>query len=728
MDVLTGPAIAAGVERRPRVSVITAAFNAAPFIGQCVESILNQSFADLEMIVVDDASTDGTGDILAQYHDPRLHLVRNDQNLGVVGARNRAISLARGEFIAPFDADDLSMPGRIARQVALLDEQPATVMVGTATFNLENGHTRPGLSLSNASPLLLRWLLHVGNPFGHSTLLYRASAVRRLEQFLDDSFRYAEDFEFCHRMMRQGELAYLNERLVFYRRHPEGVSNNHRGEMIAGSIRVLTEAYRPWFGDRAAGLAKLVIDHLFVRQTPPNRAALVALGAALSELVDAFLAANRATAAESEPVLQHAAKLWWGLVHACLRSGWPGAVRVPPPGFAAERRHGAMPAEVAMSALHGVVPFKSVIGPVLRNVARGRHSVPGPASPQLSGVTYESTDLDAARAPTLYVVVDTEAEFDWNAPFDREQTAVTAMHAIERGQAVFDEYALKPLYVVDYAIASQPDGYGPLRAIHDRGRCELGVHLHPWITPPFEEVLSTENSYAGNLPADLERRKLTTLLEAFRASFGFDPKFFKSGRYGIGPNTIALLAEHGLQVDFSIIPGRDLSQKGGPDFRAFTSAPHTVRGSPVFSVPMTRGPIGPLSGGGRLARTLENDRARRMLIPGALSRLGLLETVTLTPEGERADKQVALIKTMLRRNERMFVLHYHSPSLAAGFTPYARTAEEATTIVRRLDTVCREFFHRLGGMPGDPQDFLPIRDRTLRPDISRIVHENATLA
>ncbi|MFD1958687.1 glycosyltransferase family 2 protein [Novosphingobium panipatense] len=117
--------------RPPRVSVLLPCYNGAAYLEEAVRSILLQTFADFELIVVDDGSTDATADILARMgrRDPRLRVVRQP-NGGIVAALNTAIAHARGEYIARMDADDVSFPERFAFQVAWLDAHPATVLVG----------------------------------------------------------------------------------------------------------------------------------------------------------------------------------------------------------------------------------------------------------------------------------------------------------------------------------------------------------------------------------------------------------------------------------------------------------------------------------------------------------------------------------------------------------------------------------------------------------------------
>src|SRR5690554_1880867 len=116
--------------------------------------------------------------------------------------------------------------------------------------------------------------------------------------------------------------------------------------------------------------------------------------------------------------------------------------------------------------------------------------------------------------PQLVVVVDTEEEFDWTAEPDTAARQVTAMDYIGRAQDIFNDYGIRPCYVIDYPIASQTQGYRKLREFVDRGQCEICAHLHPWVNPPVREKLTRANTYPGNLPAPLEREKLMALRSA----------------------------------------------------------------------------------------------------------------------------------------------------------------------------------------------------------------------
>jgi hypothetical protein len=230
--------------------------------------------------------------------------------------------------------------------------------------------------------------------------------------------------------------------------------------------------------------------------------------------------------------------------------------------------------------------------PATESRANGVPAAPGrPAGPFVTGtVRFLGEDflpcaLPPDEQPSLYVVVDTEAEFDWSKPFARDLVRVSSIAAQGCAQAIFDAHGLRPVYVVDYPVAAQAEGYQPLLDIFRRGGCEIGAHLHPWTSPPFDEEVSTANSYPGNLPPAIESAKLDALLGVINRNFGIAPLFYKSGRFGIGPATIGLLVAHGIEVDFSILPGTDLSASGGPDFRALRPVPYLTAGGASLPCP-----------------------------------------------------------------------------------------------------------------------------------------------
>lgn len=315
-------------------------------------------------------------------------------------------------------------------------------------------------------------------------------------------------------------------------------------------------------------------------------------------------------------------------------------------------------------------------------------------------------EIPPERPPMLVVVVDTEAEFDWSKPFDRVSTGVSSVRLQTRAHRIYDRYGLRPTYVVDHAVASQADGYLPLRELRQSGLCEIGAHLQPWLNPPFEETLSPRNSYPCNLPADLERRKLETLTRAIEANLGVRPRIYKAGRYGLGPDTPCLLRDMGYEIDVSVVPGADLRRKHGPDFSAYSAKPAWIGAcGDILEAPLTAGFTGALRRfGPRIHAAITHPAIRPLRLPGLLARARLLDRVVLTPEGVTFAEQKRLAETLYAAGHRVFSLTYHSPSLGVGHTPYVRTESDVEAFLKRIEQFVEFFMDRLGGVPATPID------------------------
>jgi hypothetical protein len=344
----------------------------------------------------------------------------------------------------------------------------------------------------------------------------------------------------------------------------------------------------------------------------------------------------------------------------------------------------------------------------VRDPAPDRAPKPGGARIKLYDDWLDKIDIETDRPPTLHVVVDTEAEFDWNGPFRRDLLSVTAIDRVRDAQAIFDQFGIRPIYMVDYPVATDDRALEALRPILARRGAVVGAHLHPWTTPPFIEPLSVENSFAGNLDRDVEAAKLDTMLQAVAHGFHTLTPFYKAGRYGFGKNTAGLLAARGVRADFSLLPETNLARHGGPNFHHIKAGAYKVAAQELLSVTMTRVVAGSLKSLPGLGPVLDGKNAVERGVRSAFARLGWLERLTLSPEGMSAADQIRLLQKEWLQGRRVFVLHFHSPSLAPGHTPYVRTEEERRNFLFNLRDVCTFFFTTLGGLPGRPQDLLSL--------------------
>ncbi|HEX8616787.1 MAG TPA: glycosyltransferase family 2 protein, partial [Thermoanaerobaculia bacterium] len=163
----------------PAVSIVMSLYNEAPFVEEAVASILSQTFSDFELLVIDDGSTDGGADVVARIADPRIRLIRQ-QNQGLAGALNTGIRAARAEWIARHDADDLSEPGRLAAQFEAVTRRPDLVLLGTnAVMMDEEGEPLTTTAHPTDDPTIRAILFdrHLGNPFIHGSMMMRRAAL-----------------------------------------------------------------------------------------------------------------------------------------------------------------------------------------------------------------------------------------------------------------------------------------------------------------------------------------------------------------------------------------------------------------------------------------------------------------------------------------------------------------------------------------------------------------------
>lgn len=294
-------------------------------------------------------------------------------------------------------------------------------------------------------------------------------------------------------------------------------------------------------------------------------------------------------------------------------------------------------------------------------------------------------DLDAGFGTRFMLFVDTEEEFDWNAPFRRVGHGVTALAGMVRGQAFFAGAGVRPVYVTDYPVVDNDAAAALIGQWVDAGTADIGAHLHPWVNPPHVEDVNAANSYVGFLPAEVETAKLEALCQRIEQRFGRRPVAYRAGRYGVGPNSARLLEEAGFRLDSSVRSRFDYSHQHGPDFTGLPQNPYwAAPRRSLVELPLSTAFIGLLRGGGE---KLYHATRKMGPLPGALSRARMLGRVPLTPEGVPAAEAIAAIDALLEEGVRLLNFSFHSPTLEPGHTPYVRDERDRTAFYRWWDKV-----------------------------------------
>jgi glycosyltransferase involved in cell wall biosynthesis len=233
----------------PAVSVLMSVHDGARWVGAAVASVLGQTDGDLELVVIDDGSTDATPDLLAAVRDPRLTVHRQPRT-GLTRALNRALGLARAELVARLDADDVALPPRLARQRAFLAAHPEIGLLGTAAREVDESGTAVREVRPPSDDAGLRRALIRANPFVHSSIMARRALLAQAGGY-DASLAVAQDYDLWMRLARLTRLATLDEVLVVRRLGPGRISVEREEDRLRTEARVrwravASGAYPPW--------------------------------------------------------------------------------------------------------------------------------------------------------------------------------------------------------------------------------------------------------------------------------------------------------------------------------------------------------------------------------------------------------------------------------------------------------------------------------------------------
>jgi GT2 family glycosyltransferase len=641
------------------VSVIIPAYNAGQRIARAIASALAQTEPVLEIIVVDDGSTDDTVTVASGFGPP-VQVIRKP-NGGPAGARNLAARLAQGDWLAMLDADDWWFPRKNEIQLAHMADED----IGLSHCRLDHRAERPPDELTFDDLWERNWI-------SNSSVLLRREIFEALGGFAEER-QLVEDYNLWLRVSAAGTRIVTCPHILLHYTQGIGLSANP-GWLMRASLANVDDL------ERRLGLPAKMAE----RKRQKIRAEFRRLA-----LLECDTKPGRSLLRQifrDEPGVTNGIFMTAGTLFA-------PALNLK--HTREKRRQRVRTTQVTLEDTQESefaerrIPVAE--SPFWNSNGKPRH---GPTS-----VAHLPTAARALPTPLLVTTVDAEENFDWSGPFIRTASRVTSMRSQHKAHLVFERYGVIPTYLVDFPVASQDAGREPLRELLEAGVCEIGAQLHPWVTPPFVEVISKRNSYPGNLPMVVEYDKLLALTNMLEEAFGIRPRIYRAGRCGFGPNTGEILRHLGYLVDSSIMPYWNYGPQSGPDFRAYGNEPFWIdRDRTVLEMPISVALVGRAARlGPSMSFGLFNPVSERAGVTAAVARLGLIERIRLTPEGIDIDEAKRLVRQMIAEQHRVFVLTYHSPSLEPGSTPYVRTAADLTHFLAWLEEFYDFFTTEIGG-------------------------------
>lgn len=225
---------------RNTVTVIMSVHNGARYLREAISSILNQTLKEFEFIIVDDASTDESESIIHSFTDPRIKILKNEQNIGLTKSLNIALQKSTGTYIARMDADDIALPERLTVQKNFLDTHPDIVCVGSALRIIDEHGVEQGSKTVFSDPALLGFHMKMKNQIAHPTVLFRKDAILSVHGY-DETFTYAQDYDLWSRLLEMGfQFSNIEMPLLLYRIHTNSITQGKtKDAAYAHAVRIM---------------------------------------------------------------------------------------------------------------------------------------------------------------------------------------------------------------------------------------------------------------------------------------------------------------------------------------------------------------------------------------------------------------------------------------------------------------------------------------------------------
>ncbi len=211
------------VTHAPLVTVLMPVYNAETFLRHAIDSVLNQTFSRFEFLIIDDASSDSSLEIIQSYKDPRIRIIEHTKNQKLIATLNEGIKSARTDLIARMDADDISVPSRLQKQYDFMQKHPDYCIVGTSMKVIDEHGAVIAEQEVLTDNVIMQQALDVINVFPHGSVMYRKTCLLQAGLYNPRAY-LVEDYELWTRLRHQGKLANISETLYLWRRNPQGES------------------------------------------------------------------------------------------------------------------------------------------------------------------------------------------------------------------------------------------------------------------------------------------------------------------------------------------------------------------------------------------------------------------------------------------------------------------------------------------------------------------------
>ncbi len=209
----------------PAITVLMPVYNAEKYLADAIDSILNQSFNDFELLIINDGSTDSSEKIILSYSDSRVRYMKNEKNIKLIATLNKGIEIANGKYIARMDADDVSLPSRLQVQFDFMESNPNVALCGS-WFELIGDRTGIAKYGGEHNEIMMKMLYQCH--FCHPSVIMRKSMIDTFDVKFDSAYIHAEDYDFFVRIGEKYKLANIQTALLKYRIHERSVSASNK--------------------------------------------------------------------------------------------------------------------------------------------------------------------------------------------------------------------------------------------------------------------------------------------------------------------------------------------------------------------------------------------------------------------------------------------------------------------------------------------------------------------